>query len=270
MRVSYYSFIFYILIFNLFPLLVARNNAFFILVGLGFGTTGGFLIGFWLSRPHLVSPIMKSIAILKYDEKENANVCATSAPHFTTSSDVLVRVKAASINRIDKRIACGYGRTLRNFIQRYDRQNPEFPLILGRSCSGVVEAVGKSAKSGLEIGDEVWLAAHWFERGVASELVVVNETRISRKPFLVGFEGAASLPYSGAIALNLLEHVGLNENTSIGKRVLIQDANSPLGCVLSQLLSKWGAYVTTTCHSRSAPVIHELGEILIAFFLSNF
>ena len=239
---------------------VSRNNAFFILIGLGFGTTGGFLLGFWLTRPHLVSPIMKAISITKYADKENVYVCATTAPHFTTSTDVLVRVKATAMNRIDKRLACGYGQTLRNFIQRYDKRNPEFPLILGRSCAGIVEAVGKSSRSGLEIGDEVWLAAHWFERGVASELVVVNETRVSRKPFLIGFEGAASLPYSGSIALNLLEGLRLDENTSTGKRILIQDAVSPLGCVLSQLLSKWGAHVTTTCHARAAPVIHELGE----------
>lgn len=41
----------------------------------------------------------------------------------------------------------------------YDHQ--ELPLVIGRGCAGVVEGVGRNSKSGLEIGDEVWLAAPW-------------------------------------------------------------------------------------------------------------
>ncbi|XP_062558988.1 reticulon-4-interacting protein 1 homolog, mitochondrial-like isoform X2 [Armigeres subalbatus] len=255
---------------------ISLNNAFFVLVGLGFGTTGGVLLGFWLARPNLAMPIMKSIACTSFRDPDNVAVCNTGVPQFGSSSDILVRVRAAALNRIDRRIAFGYGRTLRKMINNYDASyNPELPLVLGRSCAGVVEAVGKTSKSGLEIGDEVWLAAPWYETGTASELVVVPETRISRKPFLIGFEGAASLPYSGCIALSLMDSHGLTEHTSKGKRVLVQDACSPVGCVITQLANKWGANVAVTCHTRSAPVIHELGAAdIITFanehFRSNF
>ncbi|XP_055623336.1 reticulon-4-interacting protein 1, mitochondrial-like isoform X2 [Toxorhynchites rutilus septentrionalis] len=255
---------------------ISRNNAFFILVGLGFGTTGGVLLGFWLARPHLATPIMKSITCTSFRDPDNVAVCNTIVPQFESSTDILVRVRAAALNRIDRRIAFGYGRTLRKMIKNYDsKYNPELPLVLGRSCAGIVEAVGKDSKSGLEIGDEVWLAVPWYESGVASELVVVSETRISRKPFLIGFEGAASLPYSGCIALNLLDAHGLTEHTCKGKNILIQDACSPVGCVITQLANKWGANVAVTCHTRSAPVIHKLGAgdiIALAneHFRSNF
>nr|XP_029712831.1 reticulon-4-interacting protein 1 homolog, mitochondrial isoform X1 [Aedes albopictus] len=240
---------------------ISLNNAFFVLVGLGFGTTGGVLLGFWLARPHIAMPIMKSIACTSFRDPDNVAVCNTGVPPFESSSDILVRVRAAALNRIDRRIAFGYGRTLRRLIKNYDSSyNTELPLVLGRSCAGIVEAVGKTSKSGLEIGDEVWLAAPWYESGTASELVVVPETRISRKPFLIGFEGAASLPYSGCIALSLMDAHGLTEHTSKGKRVLVQDACSPVGCVITQLANKWGANVAVTCHTRSAPVIHELEE----------
>lgn len=63
------------------------------------------------------------------------------------------------------------------------------------------KGVGRNAKSGLEIGDEVWMASPWYESGAASQLVVAPESRISRKPFIIGFEGAASLPYAGCVAL---------------------------------------------------------------------
>ncbi|XP_058462164.1 reticulon-4-interacting protein 1 homolog, mitochondrial-like isoform X2 [Malaya genurostris] len=255
---------------------ISRNNAFFILVGIGFGTTGGVLLGFWLARPHLATPIMKSIACTSFRDPNNVTVCNTAVRQFESSSDILVRVRAAALNRIDRRIAFGYGRTLRRMIKNYDvSYNPELPLVLGRSCAGIVEAVGKGTKSGIEIGDEVWLVSPWYESGAAAELVVVPETRLSRKPFLIGFEGAASLPYSGCIALSLMDANGLTEHTSKGKRILVQDACSPVGCVITQLANKWGANVAVTCHTRSAPVIHELGaNDIITFanehFRSNF
>ncbi|XP_061511042.1 reticulon-4-interacting protein 1, mitochondrial isoform X3 [Anopheles gambiae] len=255
---------------------IARNNAFAILIGLGFGTTGGFMLGMWLARPHLPTPIMKSIASTSFRDPDNVVVCQTTVPQFQSASDILVRVRAASLNRIDRRIAFGYGRTLRRMIRTYNSTyDPELPLVLGRSCAGIVEAVGTGSKSGLEIGDEVWLATHWYEPGVASEFVVVPETRVSRKPFLIGFEGAASLPYSGSIALNLLDEHHLTEHTCKGREILVQDACSPVGCVITQLVHKWGAHVTATCHTRSVPVINNLGAAdIITFdnehFRSNF
>lgn len=241
-------------------LLVARNNAFFVLIGLGFGTTGGFLLGLWLARPHLAEPIMKAVACISFRDNDNVTICQTNVPHLRSSSDILVRVKAASIMRLDERIARGHGRYLRNLIQNYNSYNPELPLVLGRSCSGIVEAVGRGSRCGLEIGDEVWIAAPWYEAGLASDYIVAPETLIARKPFLIGFEGAASLPYSGCVALSALKLANLGEHTTSGKRILIEDGCSPVGCVLTQLTKKWGAYVTATCHSRSAPVVKALGK----------
>lgn len=140
-------------------------------------------------------------------------------PSIHSSTDILVRVRAASIYRIDEQITNGYGRNLRRMIQGYNTyDHQELPLVLGRACAGVVEGVGRGSKSGLEIGDEVWLAAPWYEAGLASQLVVAPESRVARKPFIIGFEGAASLPYSGCVALTALQQAGLNEQSCIGKR----------------------------------------------------
>lgn len=140
-------------------------------------------------------------------------------PSLCSATDILIRVRAASIHRIDYRIASGYGRYLRRLIQNYNTyDHQELPLVIGRGCAGIVEGVGRSSKSGLEIGDEVWLASPWYEAGVASQLVVAPESRVTRKPFIIGFEGAASLPYSGCIALSALQNASLEETTSVGKR----------------------------------------------------
>lgn len=218
------------------------------------------MIGLYLARKSIANPIMKSVACVSYIGHDNVTLSKTNLPHLRSNADVLVRVRAAAINRLDVEIANGYGRTLRRILQEYNVCNPELPLALGRSCSGVVENVGKDAKCGLEIGDEVWLASNFYEPGLASQLVVAHESRVSRKPVLIGFEGAASLPYDGCMAIYALRQAKLTENTSIGKKVLIQDGCSPVGCILTQLIKKWGGYVVVTCHQRSAPVVNALGE----------
>jgi NADPH:quinone reductase-like Zn-dependent oxidoreductase len=244
--------------FKLIP--VARNNTYLVLAGMCFGGVGGCCLGLYLARKNIANPIMKSIACDSFYSSENVSLHKTNLPHLKSNYDVLVRVRAAAITRLDVDISHGYGRTLRRVLQNYHTGNPEMPLVLGRSCSGVVENVGKSCSSGLEIGDEVWLGSHFFEPGLASQLVVAHESRIGRKPVLVGFEGAASLPYDGCMALMALKKAKLMENNSIGKKVLIQDACSPIGCILLQLLKKWQAHVVVTCHQRSMPVVNALGK----------
>lgn len=150
-------------------------------------------------------------------------MCHTSIPSFIESTDILIRVRAVSIQRLDVRISNGYGKNFRRMVQNYNTTDKtELPLVIGRACSGVVEGVGKGIRSSLEIGDEVWLASPWYEAGLASEIVVAPESRVGRKPFIIGYEGAASLPYSGCVALHALESSGLNEHNSIGKRYLVQ------------------------------------------------
>lgn len=239
---------------------ICQNNIFYVCVGLGFGVAGGFMIGMWYAKPKLAAPVMKSIACIYLNEPDNVTLCHTSIPTFIESTDILIRVRAVSIQRLDVRISNGYGKNFRRMIQNYNNTDKtELPLVIGRACSGVVEGVGKGIRSSLEIGDEVWLASPWYESGLASEIVVAPESRVGRKPFIIGYEGAASLPYSGCVALHALEASGVNELSASGKRIFIQNGCSPVGCVLTQLTKKWGAFVTSSCHVRSVPVIRALG-----------
>ncbi|XP_059607478.1 reticulon-4-interacting protein 1, mitochondrial-like isoform X2 [Phlebotomus argentipes] len=234
---------------------ISRNNAFFVCVGLGLGTAGGFFLGLWLARPTLARPVMKAIMCTSFRSPESVSLSRTPVPQMFFGTDILVRIRAASFHRLDEQITRGYGHTLRQMITHA----PETPLVLGRAAAGVVEAVGRDCRSGLEIGDEVWLVAPWHAPGVACEAAVVPESRVGRKPFITGFEGAASLPYSGCVALGALKQADLGEHNCSGKRILVQDGCSPVGCVLTQLTKKWGATVTATCYVRSVPVIRALG-----------
>lgn len=92
--------------------------------------------------------------------------------------------------------------------------------MLGRDMAGVVIEIG-SGVSRLEVGDEVWCALPPWSPGTLSELVVTKEYNIGRKPRTLGFEGAASLPYSGSLAWDaVVNKAKLNVKNAGGKRYL--------------------------------------------------
>lgn len=62
-----------------------------------------------------------------------------------------------------------------------------------------------------------------------------------------------------SICLNISKLTG--EKLSFS--VLVTDGCSPVGCVLTQLLKRWGAFVTATCNIRSVPVIQALGKYIL-------
>lgn len=70
----------------------------------------------------------------------------------------------------------------------------------------------------LEIGDEVWLTLPFWAPGTLCQTVLVKEARVARKPKNIGYEGAASLPFAGSIALSALEAAGLNQENTNSKR----------------------------------------------------
>ncbi|VDK82967.1 unnamed protein product [Cylicostephanus goldi] len=78
-------------------------------------------------------------------------------PAIVKPNQVLIKVKAASVNPIDTRMAKGYGRSILGVWKQFaDRSFGArlFPLITGRDCSGIVEEVGNDVKL-LRPGDEV-------------------------------------------------------------------------------------------------------------------
>ena len=87
-------------------------------------------------------------------------------PRLRKATDVLVRVRSASVNPIDFRMRSGYGETLLNVWRKMENTD-EFPLILGRDFSGEVVKTGRMARRFTE-GEQVCnllsdpsLPCHW-------------------------------------------------------------------------------------------------------------
>ena len=174
------------------------------------------------------------------------------------AKDVVIRVRAASINVIDLRIRLGYGYP---FFRKLALQNRKsfFPLILGRDCSGEVVAVGDDVTKFIP-GDSVYAAVPVDHQGTHAQLVAVAEDCVAMKPSSVDHKGAAALPYvASTVFTALVKLAGLNRFNTRGKRVLVHAGTGGVGSFAIQLLKAWGAEVTTTCSAGNINLAHHLG-----------
>ena len=173
-------------------------------------------------------------------------------------NDVVIRVHAASINPIDLRVRESYGAPMLRTIARLTR-GKLFPLILGRDCSGEVVAVGDEVKKFMP-GDMVYAAVSMERQGTHSQYVAVNEHDVAFKPSHVDHKEAASFPWVAVTSWTaLVQHAGLNEHNTRGKRVLIHAGTGGVGSFAIQLMKAWGAEVATTCSTNNVTLAHHLG-----------
>lgn len=110
----------------------------------------------------------------------------TPGPH-----DLLVRVKAVSVNPVDVKIRSG------------SPASEGGPKILGWDASGIVEAVG-DAVTLFRPGDEVFYAGDITRPGTNAELHTVDERIVGPKPTSLDWAEAAALPLTAITAWELL------------------------------------------------------------------
>src|SRR3984957_805557 len=118
--------------------------------------------------------------VLRLDEVE---------PSLPDASQVLVAVKAASVNPVDFKIRNGKYPAVKE-----DR----LPYTLGRDVSGVVEKCGAQATA-FKVGDEVFGIVGIGGGGYA-EKAVLDEKAIARKPASLDDAHAAAIPLAGQTA----------------------------------------------------------------------
>lgn len=139
----------------------------------------------------------------------------TLRPH-----DVLVRVKAVSVNPVDRK----RHRALRA---------SDGPTVLGFDAAGIVEAVG-TAVTTLSVGQEVWYAGDVSRPGSNSQLHAVDERIVSPKPATLSFAEAAALPLTTITAWeSLFERFAL-ETQSTGDLLIVGGAGG-VGSIMIQL-----------------------------------
>lgn len=161
------------------------------------------------------------------------------------SNEVLVRVRAASVNAVDWRIMRGNPYPLRlMFGLRQPKIRP------GRDVAGVVEAIGDGVTE-FKAGDAVFGTC----QGAFAEYACASESRLAPKPENVTFEEAACLPFAATIALQ-----GLRKGQiGAGCATLINGASGGVGSAAVQIAKALGAEVTGVCSTRNLELVRSIG-----------
>jgi NADPH:quinone reductase-like Zn-dependent oxidoreductase len=188
---------------------------------------------------------MKALQLVKYGEiKDSLSFNEVNKP-AVQGTDVLIEVKAAAINPIDKSIILGY---LHSMIP------VSFPSTMAYDVSGIVVEKGDEV-SDFEIGDLVYSRVPQEQMGTLAEFVAVSSAAVSKKPGNISFEEAASIPLVGLTALQSLEYAGIKAND----KVLIHAGSGGVGSFAIQYAKAKGAYVYTTTSTANVQWVKELG-----------
>ena len=162
-------------------------------------------------------------------------------------SEVLIRIKAASVNPVDYKIREGLVR---------GRTPIDFPAILGWDFAGIIEETGFSV-SRFKKGDEVYAYARRpvIKHGTYAEFIAIPESYIALKPKTMSFEEASTVPLVGLTAFQSLNKAGLKQETTL----LILAASGGVGSVAIQLGKIAGAKVIGLASSKNTKYIKSLG-----------
>jgi NADPH:quinone reductase-like Zn-dependent oxidoreductase len=163
-----------------------------------------------------------------------------------TDNQVLVALRATSINVIDSRVREGKMGIL---------VNKHFPKTPGSDVAGVVESVG-SGVSRFQPGDEVFGATNPFQGGAFAEFAALPEGALAMKPKSMSFEQAAALPITGLAALYSLRELG---EISQGSRVLIYGSSGSAGLFAIQLGKLLGGHLTAVCGTNGVDLCKQFG-----------
>jgi len=169
------------------------------------------------------------------------------------ADQVLVRVRAASVNRAD----------LDGLYPRWQFTRAFFGLRkprsrwLGLDVAGVVESVGASVTR-FGPGDEVFGDLFAFGAGAFAEYACARETAFASMPAGMTFEEAATLPHSAILALQGLR-VRNGRSIRPGDRVLIVGASGNVGPFAVQIAKALGAEVTGVARTAKVDFVRSLG-----------
>lgn len=201
---------------------------------------------------------MRALALTRTGGPEHLAVLDVPAPTVAGPSDVLVRIRAAALNRLDLFIADG----LKGLTYR-------FPHVVGSDGAGVVESVGSAVRrvrpgdrvllnpgiscgacDACAAGDEPLCGRYEIlgehRAGTAAELVVVPEANVAPVPDGMDWPRAAAFPLATLTAWRMLT---TRARLQAGETVLVWGAGGGVAQAAIQIARLLGARVVATSGS---------------------
>jgi len=170
-----------------------------------------------------------------------------------TGQQVLVRVRAASVNRADLDNLYPRWKFMRLLLGlRAPRERR-----VGLDVAGVIEAVGPEV-SGLRPGQQVFGDMFVFGQGAFAEYVCAPEKAFAAMPAGLTFDEAATLPHSAVLALQGLR-LRSGRTPQPGQRVLVAGASGNVGPFAVQIAKSLGTEVTGVCSTAKVDFVRSLG-----------
>ncbi|MEW6224672.1 MAG: NAD(P)-dependent alcohol dehydrogenase [Chloroflexota bacterium] len=166
---------------------------------------------------------------------------------------VLVRVRAASVNRAD--LDGLYPRW--QFTRLFTGVRAPRVHRLGLDAAGIVEAVGPDATR-FAPGDRVFADLSLFGQGAFAEHACAPERAFATVPDGMSLEDAATLPHSAVLAIQGLRYRD-GRTVGAGHRVLIAGASGNVGPFAVLIAKARGAHVTGVTRTAKLDFVRALG-----------
>ena len=188
---------------------------------------------------------MKAIILKDFGGVEQLELTELPTP-VIGEGEVLVQVKAISINPVDVKTRAGKGAA--------GKLKGENPMILGWDIAGIVT---ESKAEEFEAGDEVFGMVNFPGHGRAyAEYVAAPADQLALKPGAVNFESAAAATLAALTAWQAFSDHG---RLRAGQRVLIHAAAGGVGHFAVQIARHTGAYVIGTASAENRDFVLGLG-----------
>ncbi|MBB5636494.1 NADPH:quinone reductase-like Zn-dependent oxidoreductase [Pedobacter cryoconitis] len=188
---------------------------------------------------------MKAIILTEAGGIEKLVINTLPVP-VITENEVLIQVKAISINPVDAKTRSGKG--------LYGRLKENPPVILGWDISGIVT---ESNSPLFKTGDEVFGMVNFPGHGRAyAEYVAAPAAHLALKPANISHEEAAAATLAALTAWQaLVSHAKIKATD----KILIHAAAGGVGHYAVQIAKHIGAYVVGTSSAKNKDFVMELG-----------
>ncbi|MFI7708411.1 NADP-dependent oxidoreductase [Nonomuraea sp. NPDC049480] len=199
---------------------------------------------------------MKAFVVEKYG-KDGARAAEVPEP-IVGDRDVLVQLRATSINPLDKLVRNGELKQVLKY---------KAPFVLGHDVAGIVIRVGPAVR-GLKAGDEVYARPRDLRIGGFAEFIAIDQDDVSPKPASLTFEEAAAVPLVALASWQILVD---RARVKPGQKVLIHAGAGGLGSTAIQLAKHLGATVATTTDTDTEKLVRSLGaDVVIDYTKEDF
>lgn len=195
---------------------------------------------------------MKAIHLTKPGKPADVLALETIDIPKPESTDLLVKIKACSVNPIDTKIRQG---------------GFPAPDITGFDASGIVESVGSSVKNRFKPGDEVYYAGSLGRPGTTAQYNLIDYRSAAIKPKKLDWVASACIPLVTLTAWELLEeHFNLVQDDPSGKQkeksIIIINGAGGVGSIATQLalkVFKLGKVIVTASRSETIEHAKKMG-----------